>query len=138
MENASKALIIAGAILLAILIISLGILIFSQAQDTVGSVNLSEQEIIAFNNKFITYQGDNKRGTEVNALIQAVRTNNQSAHDSGATEKIVKFVGPSDRCGIYMENGYEVKGSVDNGKLYKIELIYENGLIRNIKIRSIS
>ena len=31
MENASKALIIAGAILLAILIISLGILIFSQA-----------------------------------------------------------------------------------------------------------
>ena len=40
MENASKALIIAGAILLAILIISLGILIFNQAQDTVGSVNM--------------------------------------------------------------------------------------------------
>ena len=34
MENASKALIIAGAILLAILLISLGIMIFNQAQDT--------------------------------------------------------------------------------------------------------
>ena len=31
MENASKALIIAGAILLAILLISLGIMIFNQA-----------------------------------------------------------------------------------------------------------
>ena len=36
MENASKALIIAGAILLAILLISLGIMIFNQAQDTVN------------------------------------------------------------------------------------------------------
>ncbi|MEE0865899.1 MAG: hypothetical protein U0L98_03780, partial [Clostridia bacterium] len=60
MENASKALIIAGAILLAILIISLGILIFSQAQDTVGSVNMSEQEMMAFNNKFTAYEGTNK------------------------------------------------------------------------------
>ena len=33
MENASKALIIAGAILLSILLISLGIMIFTQAQD---------------------------------------------------------------------------------------------------------
>ena len=33
MENASKALIIAGAILLAILLISLGIMVFTQAQD---------------------------------------------------------------------------------------------------------
>ena len=46
MENASKALIIAGAILLSILIISLGILIFSQAQDTINSINMSEQEIM--------------------------------------------------------------------------------------------
>ena len=36
MENASKALIIAGAILLAILLISLGIYIFSQAQSVVN------------------------------------------------------------------------------------------------------
>ena len=132
MENASKALIIAGAILLAILIISLGILIFSQAQDTVGSVNMSEQEIMAFNNKFITYQGDNKRGTEVNALIQAVRTNNQSAHDSGATEKIISFVHPS--AGISMKNGYEVEGTVNNGRLYKVVMQYKNGLINTIQI----
>ena len=42
MENASKALIIAGAILLAILLISLGIYIFSQAQSVVMIVDLQK------------------------------------------------------------------------------------------------
>ena len=49
MENASKALIIAGAILLAILLISLGIMIFNQAQDTVNNSGMSQAEITAFN-----------------------------------------------------------------------------------------
>ena len=42
MENASKALIIAGAILLAILIISLGIMIFRQASGVVDSNAMDE------------------------------------------------------------------------------------------------
>ena len=35
MENASKALIIAGAILLSILIIGMGMFIYNQAQDQI-------------------------------------------------------------------------------------------------------
>lgn len=42
MENASKALIIAGAILLSVLIISLGIMVYNNAKNTVGSANLSQ------------------------------------------------------------------------------------------------
>ena len=49
MENASKALIIAGAILLAILLISLGIMIFNQAQDTVTNSGMTEAELTSFN-----------------------------------------------------------------------------------------
>ena len=45
MENASKALIIAGAILLSILLITLGIMIFGQAQDTVNNSGMSQAEI---------------------------------------------------------------------------------------------
>ena len=45
MENASKALIIAGAILLAILLISLGIYIFSQAQSVVNDSGFTKAEI---------------------------------------------------------------------------------------------
>lgn len=131
MENASKALIIAGAILLAILIISLGILIFSQAQDTVGSVNMSEQEIMAFNNKFTPYQGTNKRGTEVNALVQAVRVNNQSAHDAGASEKIITISGQ----GVTMKSdGFSVEGNVTKGDTFKVVITYEKGLVHTITI----
>ncbi len=75
MENASKALIIAGAILLAILLISLGILIFNQAQDTVNNSGMSQAEITAFNNKFLKYEGTQK-GSVVKSLINEVLASN--------------------------------------------------------------
>ena len=71
MENASKALIIAGAILLAILLISLGIMIFTQAQDVVSGSGMTEAQISAFNDKFLKYEGKRK-GTMVKSLIQEV------------------------------------------------------------------
>ena len=79
MENASKALIIAGAILLAILIISLGILIYNQAAGVVNSNSMSEVERQNFNQKFIQYDGTAVRGSTVRALLQAVLSNNLSA-----------------------------------------------------------
>ena len=78
MENASKALIIAGAILLAILLISLGIMIFNQAQDTVSSSGMSQAEVQSFNSKFTKYEGDAIRGSQVKSLIQEVRASNSS------------------------------------------------------------
>ena len=78
MENASKALIIAGAILLSILLISLGIVIFSQAQDTVTNSGMSDAEISSFNNRFIKYEGTRK-GSVVKTLIQEVIASNSGA-----------------------------------------------------------
>ena len=85
MENASKALIIAGAILLAILLISLGIMIFGQAQDTVNNSGMSQAEMQAFNNKFLKYEGTRK-GSEVKALINEVLASN--ADDNNAKRKV--------------------------------------------------
>ena len=92
MENASKALIIAGAILLSILLISLGIFVFTQAQDTLGSINLDEQEVLAFNNKFLAYEG-NIRGSQLKQLFNLVDSNNASANAEGATEKVIDIEG---------------------------------------------
>lgn len=78
MENASKALIIAGAILLAILLISLGIMIFQQAQDTVSNSGMSQAEIQAFNSKFTKFEGGSVKGSEVKAMINEVRASNSS------------------------------------------------------------
>ena len=63
MENASKALIIAGAILLSILLISLGIMIFNQAQDATKNSGMSQAQVSTFNNKFskIEYHQSTKK-----------------------------------------------------------------------------
>ncbi len=80
MENASKALIIAGAILLAILIISLGILIYNQAAGIVNSNSMSDVEITQFNAQFTQYQGT-QSGTSVRSLLQEVLSNNMTQDD---------------------------------------------------------
>ena len=68
MENASKALIIAGAILLSILIIALGIYVFNMAKGATNTDQLDDLAITAFNNSFTNYQGM-KSGSEVVALL---------------------------------------------------------------------
>ena len=83
MENASKALIIAGAILLAILIISLGIVVYNQASDTISGINMDQQQIETFNNKFTQYQGEKVTAAQVNALRQLVISINGSEKTKG-------------------------------------------------------
>ena len=80
MENASKALIMAGAVLIAILIISLSVLVYKNFSGSVkDSANMDEQEVANFNSKISPYLGDNVSGSQVNALIQLVVSINNSA-----------------------------------------------------------
>lgn len=87
MENASKALIIAGAILLAILLISLGIMIFNQAQDVTKNSGMSKAEIQSFNSQFTKYEGTRK-GSEIKALIQEVNSSNITDVQEGNSRNI--------------------------------------------------
>lgn len=93
MENASKALIIAGAILLAILLISLGILIFNQAQDTVNNSGMSQAEITAFNNKLLKYEGDKQPGSVVKALYNEVQASNATESEASSGREIKIYSG---------------------------------------------
>lgn len=82
MENASKALIIAGAILIAMMITSLGVLIFSQWNGRVkDSSNLDEQAIQNFNAKITPYLGTRISGSQVNALLQYCLSNNMGTEE---------------------------------------------------------
>lgn len=87
MENASKALIIAGAILLAILIISLGILIYNQSQSVINNNAMSQVEVTQFNTQFTQYEGK-QRGSTVKSLYQAVLANNVSQDSEDRQVKI--------------------------------------------------
>lgn len=80
MENASKALLIAGAILIVILLIGVGMMVYQGGMGTINGAlsNMDQQEKQIYNQQFSDYEGTNKKGTQVKALIQAVMSNNLS------------------------------------------------------------
>ena len=77
MENASKALIIAGAILLGILIVGLGMYIYQQAVGAMEGINFDTQQIQSYNAKFEQYEG-RQSGTSAIQLCNDVRAHNSS------------------------------------------------------------
>ena len=86
MENASKALIIAGSILISILLISVGILVFNS---TSGLQNRAKQSsdtmaISSFNAQFESYEGA-QSGKQVKSLIDAVLASNAVNADNQIT-----------------------------------------------------
>lgn len=83
MENATKALLIAAAVLIAIILISLGVSIVTSAQDQINRSNtaLNSAEIESFNSTFRSYEGAAVSGTKVRTLGRAVIQNNQGQDD---------------------------------------------------------
>lgn len=137
MENASKALIIAGAILLSILIISLGIMVYNNAKNTVGSSNLDKQEIQTFNSQWEQYEGSNKTASEVKTMIQAVIANNASEAKNGKSRFVEVEVNADAKENTAVDSNPNIKMSdatkgLTNSKTYTITLGYYNGLINSI------
>lgn len=99
MENATKALLIAAAVLVAILIISFGLVIYNKSTTATDSADLTATQIQAQNEKFAKYEGENQRGSVVNALLETVLTNNTTATSEGAKVTVNGAVtlGTSDR-----------------------------------------
>lgn len=120
MENASKALIIAGAILLAILLISVGIMIFNQAQDTVTNSGMSEAELTAFNNKFLKYEG-NQKGTMVKTLIQEVLASNANSNNIERKVSINDSIEPS-------------TSNIKSNETYNVVIGYSSGRVATINV----
>lgn len=128
MENASKALIIAGAILLAILIIGLAIFFYRQAANTVSDTGMDQLAIQQFNGQFENYIKDNVSGTTVKSLIQLVKTNN-AVEDSSKTITLNYETGLNES-GINSVEKYDVSVKNASGNDG-----YVNGVIKNILIK---
>ena len=122
MENATKALLIAAAVLVAILIISLGLVVYNMAADTIGSVNLSQQEIQQHNDKFTRYEGEAQRGNQVNALLTEVMNHNAAQTDDG--RKVAVYVDGAVRISTESAATKSPK-KVDTGHTYKVEATYD-------------
>lgn len=78
MENATKALIIAGAVLISILLISVGIMVFNAANDPINQAqNSSEQQAVQmFNESFNSYLGEEITGQQAKSLLSTIIASN--------------------------------------------------------------
>lgn len=118
MENASKALIIAGAILISILIIGLGVFIYNQAANTVGKANLGSQEAQAQNQQFESYFGAKKSAADVKALMSLIRSNNITGETGDETKKIYVY-------GL-AKSPSTIAKNVKAGKTYNVDVQNDN------------
>ena len=135
MENASKALIIAGAILLSIIIISLGIMVVNNARNQIGGANLNSEEIQTFNSKWEAYIGDRKTAAEVKALCSSAIANNATEKAQG-TARYITITGTD----LSISEGTTTSTKVpafSNLKTYTVKVAddgYTNGYITSITV----
>lgn len=122
MENASKALIIAGSILISILIVGLGVIIYNNVSQIAGKSSLGTQEIASHNSPFENYFGTNVSGSNVKALLSAVTTNNNQAgaNDEVIGNKIYVIKGDNDKSAV-------TASSIKTGRTYTIKVLNGDG-----------
>lgn len=129
MENASKALIIAGAILLSILIIGLGMAIYQQASGAIGNANMDPQKIQAYNSEFTSYEGT-KSGTQVRALLDIIRSHNLANTDDPSLNVVAMTssaanvtAAPTELVTATAIN--DIKKTINAGKTYTVDFGYD-------------
>lgn len=96
--------------------------IYSDTQDAIGTSNLSEQEMMAFNNKFTVYEGSNITGARVNTLIQTVIASNSS---NIRHEVAISIDGKEYKAG---------DNSVELTKKYTVKTNYKDGFVNQVNI----
>ena len=125
MENASKALIIAGAILVSILLISIGVIIINSTgdmQDQVGTTT-DTMAIETFNAQFTQYEGSTVPASTVRSLISKVNASN-----SQNTQQVKLLDGSKKQI--------TSSSSITSGKTYSVSITkYDKGYVNEITVK---
>ena len=120
MENASKALIIAGAILISILLISVGIIIMNAVNNPKDQVAKTGESaaIQSFNSTFTKYDGT-QTGATLSNLSQEIRISNKQNPERQVTPSL-----PTDNSALLNKTTkYNVKlGYDDDGYVNSISV----------------
>lgn len=136
MENASKALIIAGAILISILLIGVGMMVFQGAQGGIeGAIaQMSSQEKEMFNQNFTRYEGTKTTGSNVRALIQNVISSNNTNQETEGKLVSLSIGGteyPVTSADLKTNEISKAKVGINTGATYNVVLEYNNGGLVN-------
>ncbi len=141
MENATKALMIAGAVLIAILIIGVGMMIYNSAQGSIegATSQVAQQELDIFNNGFVQYEGK-RSGSQVKALMSSVINNNNQNGESGnnVPEKIIEVISGG-KTVTSVTDLTTIRASIVAGKQYSVAIGYNTqGYVHTITITDLS
>lgn len=126
MENASKALLIAGAILIVILLIAVGMMVYRGAQGSIqkaiGSMSSTEKDI--HNSQFEPFVGTKVSGSNVRSLLSKMITNNSDDNNVQ-----VKLNGIGTDPNAVMEQITTAASAT-----YKVKATYSEGVITKINV----
>lgn len=125
MENASKALLMAGGMLIALLIIGALVLMFNQIGDyEKGNQGIKKtSEIAEFNIDFIRYTEGNIKGVDIISLANKVinfNSKNGILNSIDYSKKITLNIDVNDFSKLFGSNSYEIKN-------------YDNDFMKTIK-----
>jgi len=139
MENASKALIIAGAILISILLISVGVLIMNSTGGISQQVDTQADSMTmqAFNGQFTPYSGK-KSAAQIKTLMSTVisSNSNNSNHQITVTTSGNGFSNDAKITGADESSEFsKIAGGTKNSYIYEVSLGYDDtGYITTITI----
>ena len=129
MENATKALLIAAAILVAVIIISIGLAVVRQGQEAVGRADLSEAEMEAFNAKFKPFEGKNVSTATVNALLNTVFSHNQATTDGNYVYVV------DENSSVILSSDASANTKLSGSSTHEVTLTYTKGIVTCITIK---
>ena len=111
MENASKALVIAGAILIVIVLIGIGVIVVNSTNgmEEQASSSADSMALQTFNSQFTEYDGKDVSASHVRSLISTIKASNAS------NAKQVKYD---------IKRGTTNISTVTSGKLYTVSVEY--------------
>lgn len=124
MENASKALIMAGGMLIGIIIISIGVYLFAAFGGTGSNIQaqMDNRVIAEFNNHFEKYRGTKCTIHDIVSLAGLAKKNNQDFGLSDDTDKNNDYY-----VSVYIIN---ITGSPYNNKNLTLSIIGEDDYIK--------
>lgn len=127
MDNASKALIIAGAILLAVAIIGIGIYIYSAANSTIKDSmdSMDATSAFAFNQRFSVYMNKAISGTQVKQFLDEVINNNTKYPDTFIYVNAYDYIVPGNYKFTHKRKQADIetiKSNINNRTLYYISV----------------
>ncbi len=143
MENASKALIMAGGVLIGVLIISLAVYLFVSFGQTSAEINSenSQKQLSQFNAKFTSYEGRNDITIyEILTVASYANENNEYYKDGDSNyliQVICNNINVANSAGVNRLKG-EIKTQQQSGlKSYKCSGISynKNGRVNKITFK---